>query len=478
MAWKSLTSGRNYLGYWDGSTKLTTTNWIKLAIEYEDTSNCVTELKIRFVGTCYDNSKYTKYGFYVLINPGKSNEDLRLVKYKGNSWGLGTSWSGAKASTTSTITLYKDATEESFTIPEYWLCNTGSVLPDTTDRTITYDDHGKRSMYWYFREPINGETGTLYTRRKNFKQAWTSFKDTGVSLQAKPVTAKKPTITDNGNNTFTVKAEKGTAGDNNSVKSTTLKYKISTNSEVTASSLTPGAVSLPTGIAAAKQPIFTVKAHTVVTGTYGNEVSSEEASSDIKNYQAPKTPGKPIISHSKSRLTIKEPWKYSWTKAEPTNDSSPVAGYSVVVYKEKAGSISIPKIKGIKKGNYVEGRGYELKLNASGNNEAVDIPATDPSGNTLEVPSVFFDPVEFGFEPGGKVKLGVVAYALNGKSEKLAHSSIYRSSELSEIQGAGIVRVKTSSGWKEGQVYVKTSGGWKEAESVQIKTDKGWKESE
>lgn len=41
----------------------------------------------------------------------------------------------------------------------------------------------------------------------------------------------------------------------------------------------------------------------------------------------------------------------------------------------------------------------------------------------------------------------------------------------------GVVRVKTTNGWVEGQVWVMTESGWKEADSIYTKTASGWKEA-
>ena len=78
--------------------------------------------------------------------------------------------------------------------------------------------------------------------------------------------------------------------------------------------------------------------------------------------------------------------------------------------------------------------------------------------------------------PGDTVKISIEAYSKNGIGTKLLSGAVESAQYL--VQNAGIVRIKASGSWKEGQVYVKVSGAWKEADIVYAKVNGVWKESE
>lgn len=183
-------------------------------------------------------------------------------------------------------------------------------------------------------------------------------------------------------------------------------------------------------------------AYTCVSNT------SATKNTGIKQYIAPTNPGKPKISYNKSRLTIKEPWRFSWDASSQRNTSSPVKGYTVNIYCVRNGSTST--------------------VSTTDNITGTSI--------TLDNPALYF-------KPGDIVYANVRAFTKMGKDgdnnngDKISTS--YVESDRWTVKNAGIVRVKVdSTTWKEGQVWVKTSDGWKEAESILTKTTDGWKESQ
>lgn len=272
------------------------------------------------------------------------------------------------------------------------------------------------------------------------------------------VTANTPTITDNRNNTFTVHASAGNEGTNNKINSTTLYYRIGDSGSYTKHSSLTKSGSITCAASASSQKIY---AYTLVDGTY-NDAQSTTAAATVKNYQAPSTPGKPALASSSfknGRLTIKQNWTYSWTAASATNTSSPISGYRIRLYKN---GWSIP-IK--------DASGNTLSVDG-GEGKAWSVYYDTESTST----SITIDPIKHGIVPGDQVYLGIYAYSKNGSNEQLW--SDYVTSDTTTVQNAGVVNVKTASGWVEGQVWVKTAAGWVEAETVNVKTADGWVESQ
>lgn len=269
------------------------------------------------------------------------------------------------------------------------------------------------------------------------------------------VSAGTTTITDNYNNYFKISATKGANGTNNTASGPS-ELKWSYDSATYTNTYTNGA-DRKLDISGTSDT-RTVYAKSKTTGERGD---SKEAKTSlaIRQYIMPNAPGTPVISYTKNRLTVKEPWTYSWSAADAVNGSSPVKGYRARLYKN-----------------------------------GVNIPIIDSSGNTLTTiidskfiidldttnRSITFDPLLSGFMPGDKVKLGIIPFTRFGRDND--GSALFRTTETfsaeSTVQNAGVVRVKVGGAWKEGQVWVKTAGSWKEAEIVKTKVGGVWKESE
>lgn len=264
-------------------------------------------------------------------------------------------------------------------------------------------------------------------------------------------------ITDNGNNTFTISGTKGSDGTNNKAKSFALTWDYD---ETYSHTTTSGSTINLSGSAASR----TVYAKCVTTATYGSN-TTKKASKTIKRYVAPGEPGKPKLATSSfrnNRLTIKQNWTYEWTAAAAGNTYSPVQGYRIRVYKN--GQV----INGL-----TTGADSNISINKNATNSYLD---REGATNC----KIIFDPNTLGFKPGDIVKIGLHAWALNGAGSKLwsgeGATQIY--SNETAVQNAGVVRIKVGQSWKEGQVYIKAGGDWKEAETVQVKTGGKWRESE
>lgn len=155
----------------------------------------------------------------------------------------------------------------------------------------------------------------------------------------------------------------------------------------------------------------------------------------------------------------------SWDRAEESIEASPVAGYAVDLLHCPKGETKFNHIKGIEKEVDDEGKIKLVKLPDSTNTE---IYLESP-----ELTSVYFSPKAFGFDKRDRYKFIIYPYT---HYEGALLSTIGIESDTNEFT-LGIVRVKTESGWQEGQVWVKTHKGWQEAEAVYTKTANGWKES-
>lgn len=279
------------------------------------------------------------------------------------------------------------------------------------------------------------------------------------------VTANTPTITNNNDGTFTITAAAGTAGTNNAVKSTTLYYRLGSSGDYTkASSLVVANKALTCADSVKEQTIY---AYSIVDGTYNDE-QSDTVSSAIPNYKAPGNPGKPALtdnSFKNNRLTVKQNWTYSWTAAAKTNDSSPVAGYRIRLWKNGK-TIPIKDLSGNTLSTVRAGTTSDYIYDRAGGSDT----------------SMIINPVIHGYTPGDTVEVSIFAYALNGKNpaDKLFSGGGMTSmiSDPTTVQNAGVLNIKLPDGWHEGQVWVKADGTWHEAETVNVKVDGAWKESQ
>lgn len=273
-------------------------------------------------------------------------------------------------------------------------------------------------------------------------------------------------IEDHFNNSFTIKAAPG-SGTNNNVVSHEVIWGYSSN-YANNNGAGEGLKSL--NIINEANAERTVFAKNITRPTYGT-TGVKEISENIRQYVAPDEPGKPVISYSKNRLTIREPWTFTWPEAKAANTSSPIKGYRIRIIK-----IVDDNEYGVALTGLVSGPNNTI---IKGNNTENFIDRESTSC------TITFDPVELGFEAGNKVRVGLYSYTRFG--EKNTGSQLFKSrasedqvlSDPEIVQNAGIVRIKEGDSWREGQVYIKVDKTWKEAETVYIKTDDGsWKESQ
>jgi hypothetical protein len=291
---------------------------------------------------------------------------------------------------------------------------------------------------------------------------------TSYTLGGSPTVSVK----DNRNNKVTISGALGKNGTNNTIKSATLYYttdgsdpsKSSTRVTTALAAVSSGSYSNDVSIT----KDCTVRAYVECKFTYNTTSASGQLpnGTTARYYKAPNKPGTPILTYKKSRLTVKEPWTFTWTAATKGNNNSPVAGYYIMLLRKAKGESSFKYVcrltnndnnyLGIKKENQTDTNYYLRRESTS-------------------CKAIIKDPAAFGFNPGDEVKLRIMAYAWNGAKKVLPSEAVDSANYL--VQNAGIVRVKVSGSWKEGQVYVKVNGIWKEAETVNTKVNGIWKES-
>jgi hypothetical protein len=290
-----------------------------------------------------------------------------------------------------------------------------------------------------------------------------------------PVGKGTVSITDNYNNTFSITGKKGTGVNNTSSQTLSWGYSTSYGSSVS----NPNKLTITTPANAKR----TVYAKGVTTATYGADATIT-TSKGIKQYVAPGKPGVPYIVQYDlgDRLTADISWDWCWEAAKPANDSSPVRGYRIRLYKN--GTL----VKGLSVNKSTSGIHYLVK--GSGTNEYIDYEGHDNDVlNTKKQLKIENPAATFGFKAGDTVKLGLFAYSKNGLNEIQwsaggqwnnlfsGNATSQTNSSIYTIENKGIMNVKVGGSWKEGQVYIKVGGAWKEAQGVYTKVSGSWKES-
>lgn len=278
-------------------------------------------------------------------------------------------------------------------------------------------------------------------------------------------------ITDNYNNTFTLNGTKGASGINNPSTGPILKWGYNTKYSNT---FTNGSI-ITLSASGDTSATRTVYAKSITGATYGDDQKIATAQLDVRQYIGPGESGKPVIFYNKNRLTTKENWWFSWTTAIKINDSSPVMGYRIRLYRKRGNSdfIKLPIYDSDGKNLSIKAvSGGDIYYDKDGNYPFIYIyPAYYSKAVHPDEPDIL---------PGDQIKLTVNAYTRYGKDN--TGNQLFKTSEVasdvSTVQNAGIMRVKVGGTWKEGQVYVKVGGTWKEAEVVQTKVNGYWKESE
>lgn len=425
----------------------------KVLVQYDKTTATATKMTIKIKASLvsgWSTSSYAANGYYILYNPGTDSEKLFTLKAPGDRW---------SSSVETTLTITKAYTVANFTIPAFWICNTGSVKPDLSARSIVYSDYSG-SMYNLFKS-----TG----KRQGYVTYATSSTQAGIKTL--PGGAPTVSVVDKGNNTVLISGKVGKVNDetHNDIKSATLFYTLDGTDPKTSTTGTAVKLDAELGDSLYSKTIAltadrTVRAYIVCEFVYNTTEASGKVAALY--YAPPGNPGVPTLtaaSFKNNRLTTKQNWTYTWTAAAAGNKNSPVIGYRIRLYKN---GVNVP-IK-----NVTGTTTLSKLLTGSTTDYIYDTEST--------ATSFTINPVFNNFSAPGTVKMTIFAYAKNKAGDKLwsGGGKIPVESAVTSVQNAGIVNVKTPEGWREGQVFVKTSTDWVEAESVHVKTPDGWKESQ
>ena len=434
MAWKDISAStykKVYDSGNDGATGAANGNiWVTL--QYDDASETPTSVKLRFKLNSTNSGNYWDM-FYILMNP--TNSDKRKL------YPLKTVYTNTTSDsfpyTSSSFTVTKTYTASTFTIPAYWICDDGNN--NTSDTATDFYNQYKDSAW----------------RGQNCRTAVSSasISVSSTTTVATAIGNGTCSITDNGDNTFTLKGTKGASGTNNAASGPTLKWGYNTDYSNTFSTGDKKTLSIATPGNATR----TVYAKSVTGATYGDD-KTKTASLAVKQYVAPSKPSGIKITYTKSRMTVKENWTLEWTGGKKTNDSSPVEGYRIRIYKNGK-TIQFKNSNG------------DIKTTDSGSGDGRYYYDRDDTSTTMNI-----NTSTNGFAPGDKVQILMHTYTKNAKGGRVFSDGVW-SSEYT-VQNAGVARVKVSGAWKEGIVYTKVSGVWKEADVVYTKVSGAWKESE
>lgn len=324
-------------------------------------------------------------------------------------------------------------------------------------------------------QDARGDTSRFKTTSGTLTRTWWTSIGTGTV-----------SIADNYNNSYTVSGTRGAAGTSNAVNGALLywthtkktdgswSYSKASNSESFGSGKTTHSktISFSPSTDATRQV-----AGAVVTDGARNDTDSGWITANIKQYVCPSSPGDPEISYTKSRLTIKEPWTFTWAAATRANSSSPVKGYRIRIYR-KRGTGAWTTI------DFHDAAGN--KLTSGSSDKTYDQDGGSTNSFTLSNPARYF-------LPGDQVQVKINSYTKYGNTNTgdRLYNNTQGVSPIWTVQNAGVMRVKPTrtSGWKEGVVWVKVRKNnivqWVEADIVQVKVNTSststkkleWKES-
>ena len=307
-------------------------------------------------------------------------------------------------------------------------------------------DKGGKKTYSYS-GTVNISGGSIAVRLgvgcSQYTEADMSFTDSTLSRTYwSDGSAPSLTITDNGNNTATMSGYLGSNGSNNGITGSTLYwttnglppnggtwYTTSESMGTTSGGYYSKTINIPSNCT-------TIWAVTYCSFSY-NSTNTGHISQSVKYYTAPGDPGKPVISYTKTRLTIKEPWTISWDAAQAGNSNSPVAGYRIRLYKNGL-PIHIKDSSG-------------TIISTGGTGEQED--KYYDTGSTAC--SLVINPIDHGLLPGDTVKLTIFAYIKTGNNEKWwsGQGSTPASSIEYTVQNAGVMRPLVNGKHVEGVVW-------------------------
>jgi hypothetical protein len=344
--------------------------------------------------------------------------------------------------------------------------------------------------------PANDNVGSISTTNSFTIEAadipdyWTSITKGDIS------------ITDNGNNTFTVSGKNGKGGFNNALNSGTLNtvlgiegvsfslVDVSTNDPL-AGKTDEDDFSRTYRISDPDDKIGdagVIKVTSTITNVPSQSADGTVVDKDekvIKFYKVPNPPtsiwyvsnGKSSASDGTFKPRLKDELSWRWTGASPGNKSSSITGYKIYIYKNEVDAGA-------------DGTAFYLTAPSS---EADSSITNEPSDNgtpghkietnlTSDTRLNFkFIPKDEGFVNNDKCICRVFSGTTWGDNS--IHYSAGRLGECILKNGA-VVWIKIPKPddpdtleWKEGTVYIHNGSTWKEAEGVYVHDGSGWEEA-
>lgn len=276
---------------------------------------------------------------------------------------------------------------------------------------------------------------------------------------------------DEGVNKVTLSGKLGKSGTNNALNEATLYY--TTNGTAPSKKNYTKYLNLgkTSGGSYSKEVTFssncTFKAIVYCDFKY-NDTNSGTASKAVKYCTAPKVSKAPVLTYTKSRLTVKEPWTFSWTGVNGTN--CPIVSYRLRLYKGKTSN----------------------KLSQIAIKNSAGTVISDPTHKAYDTgnnkTTFVLDPIANGFEPGDIVRLTIYARGKTANTNNLwwSGSGTTPSSSIEYVvQNAGVMRPLVNGKHVEGVVLVALPNSkdkgytWTEADVVKVYTpNKTWAEAE
>lgn len=276
---------------------------------------------------------------------------------------------------------------------------------------------------------------------------------------------------DEGVNKVTLSGKLGKSGTNNALNGATLYYTTNGTAPTTKNYTNYFNLGKTSEGSYSKEVTFssncTFKAIVYCDFKY-NDTDSGTATRAVKYCTAPSFSKAPVLTYTKSRLTVKEPWTFSWTGVNGTN--CPIVSYRLRLFKGKASNnLSQIAIK-----------------NSAGNVISDPTHKTYDTGNTNT--SFVLDPIVNGFEPGDIVKLSIFAQGKTANTDNLwwsGNGTTHTFSAEYLVQNAGVMRPLVNGKHIEGVVLVALPDNndkgytWTEADVVKVYTpNKTWAEAE
>lgn len=359
---------------------------------------------------------------------------------------------------------------------------------------LNYKDTGGKKTYYYsgsgyiWGGDVSIRLGVGCSQYTDANMSFTEGTLTRTSWS--DVTAGSVSITDNYNNTFNIRATKGAAGTNNDLNknilewtalrpgSTTSWYTNSSNKypseDFTTNSLTK-TISLSSLGGLGIEDSRYVSALVTADGAR-NDADSGWQYVYIKQYVNPGPPGVPTINYSKSRFTIKEPWTITWNAATAGNNTSPIKGYRIRLFKKSPNENTFTTIQM-----------KDINGNVLGNSGADHYFDSNTSTCSLTM-----DPAKSGILPNDVVYVGMYSYTRQGENNTGTQmfnnegaSTAQVNSDIYTVQNAGVMRPLYNGQYREGQVYAKVTNtgndsiDWVEADIVKTcVSPNNWVEAE